>query len=218
MKIVVADDSGNEYDVEAPEGASIAYAVQKASKDLGFKVKHVEAPLGDGAAATAASLKHTEHLLAMESIARGRAERAIERETKKREQAEDALDNVKADLEKLRVKESQAERARAESAAKLIGVERALSTAEAALVGMRGMMAEADKRHTTMLQSAQDTSKQALESESKARVEAETRCTALIAEVKRSIPAPTRPSGWVLDIEGVDPERPRRRAKLSPAK
>lgn len=220
MKIVVADDSGNEYDVEAPDGASIAYAVQKASKDLGFKVKHVEKEVPDDLAVTAAQLEHTVHQLRMESNARARAELAVDRQTRLREKAEDALESLKGEMEKLRAKEAQSERARSEAAGKVIGLERALATAESALMGMRGMMAEADKRHTTLLQAAQDSSKQALESEIKARGEAEARCTALIAEVKRPLPArtPVAPNGWVLDIEGVDTERPRRRAKISPAK
>ena len=215
MKIVVRDDAGNDYDVNVKEGASIAYAVEQASKQLGFKVKHVEPPADDGAA-TVAALKHTEHLLKMESLARERAENSVSRETARREEAEDALSQVRVEMDRARERETKADRARAEAVAKASSLDSALSLAKMEVASLTASMEEADRRHTAILEHHLEESRKAFESERASRLEAEKRCTTLAAELKRA--APAAPKGWVLDIEGVDFDRPRRRARLSPEK
>ncbi len=215
MDIIVRDDQGTEYDVTVPEGASIAYAVKKAGEELGFKVTHVETPVPDKDPVTEAELKHTEHLLDMESKARARAEESVERETKKREAAEDALERARTDLDRARSRLSEAERLRAEAAGKVSGLETSLSMAQMALESMGRATEESERRSTALVDRTLSMAKMAIDDSSTARKEADQRCTLLTSEIKR--PA-TPPKGWILDIEGVDQDRPRRRARISAEK
>src|SRR5690242_5484924 len=128
MKILVRDDAGNEYDAVAPDGASIAYAVEQASKKLGFKVRHVETPpVPEDLESIKAALKHAEHMLEMETRSRSRAEDAIERETKRREDAEDELIQARSEVDAARERQLEAEAARSQASSRAGAAESSLS-------------------------------------------------------------------------------------------